>query len=95
VEKHRRFIFLTVGVVVLVCIIILSLISSQPLDKESLKENISDLASYVNESNFIMQQYQAHKVPFIYTKVQLQFINKKVTSLFDETSATDIPKQYQ
>jgi hypothetical protein len=65
--------------------------NTQRVDKQFMKEELSELVSYTNETTYLLTLYQANKVTSPYYKIQAQYLNKKTISLYDQLLTTTIP----
>jgi len=68
--------------------------NNQTIDKQTLKEEVEDLSSYIHEANFLTSQYEQKKITFIYTRIQSQYLAKKTTNFVDVLTKKDVPKKY-
>jgi hypothetical protein len=94
-KQLRNAIFITAIVAVLLTGVIAFIENQQQVDKQFIKEETSDLLSYTNETTYVLQLYHSEKLPKIYVKIHTQYLNKKTTSLYDQTTTADVPEQYR
>jgi hypothetical protein len=84
--------FVSILVILLIILGLHFAYKGEVLDDEKLKENKENVASFINEESYIIDQFDENKISANYFIGQTQNINKKLLSFYGLIDENDIPE---
>jgi hypothetical protein len=84
--------FVSILVILLIILGLHFAYKGEVLDDEKLKENKENVASFINEESYIIDQFDEDKISANYFIGQTQNINKKLLSFYGLIDENDIPE---